>query len=580
MCGVAGSLGRPGLVPGLLAELAHRGPDRSQVLGSGAGAVGCARLRINGGRACDMPLRSSSGRTLLAVNGEFFNHAGHPGGSTGGDLGGLPDLLETEGPAALERVRGPFALAAWDAVEETLLLARDEVGVRPLFVREVPGGVLAASEVGPLLRRGAPDRDEVAWDHLLAFQFWPPGRTPWAGVQEVEPGTWHRYRAGPRGCLHTRGRLACKDGEADLESAAAAAFALQAPCPQPAGLSLSGGLDSSAVLGGLVGEGRPPALAAVGWFPGAPPALDERPRARAAAREAGVPLLEVPITPEAWVEAWPRVVAALGGPLAGPGAVSQWLVARALGREGVRVVYSGQGGDELFGGYERHRLLLLRELGRRPVPARGYEPLARAFSDGDPVERLLLRGRSLMPFLEPGRAASVQAAARHLPPPGAGRVDRLLEFELRVLLPGLLAVEDRTMGAFGLEGRVPLLDPVLVRLARAVPLSVKSPPEEPRRLFRRLFRSRLPRAVAGRRDKMGFPVPLDAWLRGPLRSFVMEHPAWDRLPELGFRPRVRDALEDGHLPARDCAFLISSGMALMQAGIPAPRTRAGVEAAS
>jgi asparagine synthase (glutamine-hydrolysing) len=261
--------------------------------------------------------------------------------------------------------------------------------------------------------------------------------------------------------------------------------------------------------------------------------------------------------------------------MAGPGGPSQWIVARALRRAGVKVVHSGQGGDELFGGYERHRLLLRRDAGSAPDPAPGYEAMARALASDDPVAGLLFRGRALLPWMEPARAAGVRRAAEILPR-GRDLAERTLAFEWEVLLPGLLAVEDRCAAAFGMEARCPLLDPVLVRATRAVPLAAKSPADAPRRLFRRILGDRLPAAAARRRDKMGFPLPLDAWLAGPLREHLLDPTTVEALREIGFTGGIARALESGVFDARNRMFLL--GIAL-GAGVRAP-VRAAAEAAS
>ena len=575
MCGIAGSLGRASVVPDLVRALYHRGPDHAGWRDDDDLAVGASRLRVTGDARGDMPLVSASGRTVLVVNGEVFNHRELFGPARGAsDLHGLPDLLEREGPSALSRIRGPFALAAFDREARSLLVARDELGVRPLFVVEDASSVVCASEV--LALRSATKRnrrDAEAWGHLLAFQFWPRDRTPWRGVRPVPPGTWRRYQRIDGELVFEAGAVQYAGGEDDLASALETAFTLQKESRLRTGITLSGGMDSSAVAGGLSRAGGAVEVAATGWFPGAPSAMDERPWARAVADELHMPLVEVPITPDAYLEAWPRVLQAMGGPLAGPGAASQWLVCRALADEGVGVVFSGQGGDELFGGYERHRLLLQRDLGQRLEPAPGYERLLSPDA-ADPVAAVLFRGARLLSLVEPELLSHVLSARRALPEPTPPLADRVLEYEITSLLPGLLAVDDRTVAAFGMEGRVPLLDPVVARLARRIPLAEKSPPDAPRRTFRDACVAFLPNAVRDRRDKMGFPVPLDAWLDGPWRALRHDHPGLPLLEEAGFRPQAREALANGSLRGRDAWFLLSVAWALHLARSPTVVTEA------
>lgn len=567
MCGIAGSLGAPSVVPTLVQGLRHRGPDHQGWTRHEDLAVGAARLRVTGDARGDMPLVSESGRTVVVINGEIFNHEELFGPSPGAsDTRGLPDLIERLGPAAFSLIRGPFAAVVMDREDGSLTVARDERAIRPLFIAEGEGTVTCASEVSPLRHSlRLHDHDPAGWAHLLAFQFWPEDRTLWEGLRPLPPGTWRRYEKSEAGLTRRQGRIRYEGGGEDLGAALAGALQLQGRCALRAGITLSGGLDSSAVLGGVVGSGQGDVLAATGWFPEAPEEYDERPWARRAAEEVGCELLEVPITAQSYLEAWPRVLRALGGPVAGPGAVSQWLVCAALADAGVGVVYSGQGGDELFGGYERHRLLLQRDLGLPLTPAPGYERLLDPGAT-DPAAAVLFRGGRLLPLLEPEMRARVLNARRSLPVPGPGLADRLLEFEVETLLPGLLAVDDRTTAAFGMEGRVPLLDPALARLALRMPLREKSPPDASRRAFRVACDPFLPDGIKQRKDKMGFPVPLDQWLRGPWRSVLRDHPGIGLLPDVGFRPEVGEALAAGLLRGRDAWFVLSVALALHEAG--------------
>lgn len=573
MCGIAGVVGSTEGAQALLAGVAHRGPDARALWLGRRVAIGAARLRTVGDARSDQPIASASGRLRLVGNAEIFNWRDLGGAAPGqSDLTTWLEHFERVGEVAFSAIRGPFALAIVDTVDERVWLARDEWGVRPLFVRRESAGLAFASEIEPLLARGPVLRDERGWDALLAFQFSLPGRSPWQDLHPVAPGTWLSVRLRDGGQEIDQGQFRCIAGaDAPLEQAAREAFRLQGRAPGRVGLTLSGGLDSSVVAGSLVREGLRPDVAAVGWFPEGGPELDERPHARAVAEELGIELLEVPITGDAYRAAWSEVLARLGGPVAGPGSVSQYLVARALREEGgARFVFSGQGGDELFGGYERHRQLLQLDLGRPRDPAPGYEQL---LPEGtiDPAARLLFRGADLLPHLEPERAGGVMAAATALPRPGADLAERVLAFELRVLLPGLLHVEDATVAAFGMEGRVPFLDPVLAGSARSRPLVEKSPPDTPRRLFRELFAPVLPVSAARRRDKMGFPVPLSRWLAGPLRDLVEDASIQSHLADLGLRPSGCLALRAGRLPPRLSWFLLASALALETLGTAASR---------
>jgi asparagine synthase (glutamine-hydrolysing) len=444
-----------------------------------------------------------------------------------------------------------------------LALARDAQGIRPLHVVSRPAGLVAASEIWPLLAEleGPPALDGAAVAHLLAFQFLPPGRTLFEAVTPVRPGEILLYDASARLVRREPLRFAGAGRDpAELSAALREAAALQGPRACRSAVFLSGGLDSSGVAGLLAEAGHPPDLAVTGWFPEGDPALDERPHARAVAAELRLPLAEVPIRAADALEIFPALVRALGGPLAGPGAMAQFLLARFASEDGVRVVYSGEGGDELFGGYERHRLLQQIEAGAPPEPLPGYAPMARAMAGAaDPLAAAVFRGAELLPLLSRDAQAAVTAAARDaLPPPGPARSDRALAFEAERFLPGLLAVDDATLSAFGIEGRVPLLDPVVAAAASRVPLAHKSPPPFPRRLFRSLLGAALPLAASRRRDKMGFPMPLETWLSSPpWREFALDRLRPSSLARFGLDGRaVRSAFEQRSVSARGRWFLL------------------------
>ncbi len=567
MCGIAAGLGRAaGDIDRLLDGVAHRGPDARGSFVLGSAAVGAVRLRVVGGAAGDQPLVEAG--LAAAWNGEAYNDADlgsrRPDQS---DLSAVAAAFRREGPQAFGRVRGPFAAAFLELGAPTgrstavLHLARDPFGVRPLFVSEGRFGLRAASEPWPLIEALGPDAvlDPSAVGHLLAFQFQPTDRGLVRGVDPVPAGVSlqfesegdGRIRAGRPTSVSYTGPI-----ESDLGPELRRAAALQGPCRLRTGVFLSGGLDSSAVAGLLNASGARPNVAFVGWFPEAGPALDERPHARAVARELGIPLREVAITAADALAFLPRAALALGGPSAGPGSLSAFVLARAAADDGVGVVFTGQGGDELFGGYERHRILSALETGRSTVGDPAYSRLAAAMSSAaDPLRAAVVRGDALRSLLEPDARRALDEAAARLPEAGPGRVDRAMAFERREFLPGLFAVDDRALGAFGIEGRPLLADPAIVAVAASVPYAVKSPHAEPRRWFRTALGDALPGAALRRTDKMGFPMPLDAWSAGPWREPASDLFGGDALVEFGFRRgAVKAAFERGVLGAREVFF--------------------------
>lgn len=590
MCGIAAGLGTDAAkVRALLDGVAHRGPDAARTVASRGGVVGAARLRMVGADArSDMPL--ASGRVAAAWNGEAFNHAEMAPPDAGrSDLWPVVEAFLREGAAAFERVRGPYAATFLDVRDDELTLARDPLGVRPLYLRVGPTGVAAASEPWPLIADGPlpPRIDADALAHLLAFQFPPPDRGLVRGVDPLAPGAVRRFVVDGGGVRERPAARTVYGGsdEGSLAATLRRAAALQGPCARRTALFLSGGLDSSAVLGLLAAAGAAPQVALVGWFPDGGAGLDERPHARAAAAALGVRLREVAITAESAWAYLPAAMRGLGGPCGGPGVLSAYALAETAAKEGAAAVFTGQGGDELFGGYERHRLLDLAERGLPLEPAPGYEPLAAAMRlAADPLRAAVVRGDALRPLLEPEAAAAMDAAvAAALPPPGPGRVDRALAFERRVFLPGLLAVDDRALGAFGLEGRTPLLDPAVARIAERGNFDDHRAGGAPRDALRTALGAALPACAAARRDKMGFPMPLRAWFAGPWRERTLDLLAGDALVSCGFRRgAAREAFERGALADRDAWFALALAVferELAAAGVAASRARPAAAAA-
>lgn len=595
MCGIAAGLGcAAGDVSRLLDGVAHRGPDARGIVVRGSAAVGAVRLRVVGGAAGDQPFTEPG--LAAAWNGEAYNEAelGERAADQS-DLTAVVSAFRREGPGAFGRVRGPFAAAFLatsvesSAQASVLHLARDPFGVRPLYVSQGAFGFRAASEPWPLIESLGADAilDAGSVGHLLAFQFQPTDRGLVRGVDPTPPGVALRFAVTPDGRIHRGEAIRIPyvgTSETDLGSALRRAAALQGPCRLRTGIFLSGGLDSSAVAGLLTAAGARPDVAFVGYFPEAGPALDERPHARAVARELGIPLREIAVTAADALDFLPRAVRALGGPAAGPGSVSAFVLARAAAADGVGVVFTGQGGDELFGGYERHRVLAALDDGRPPIGDPSYARLAAAMSTaGDPLRAAVVRGDALRPLLEPAAVRALEDAARLLPEAGPGRVDRAMEFERRAFLPGLLAVDDRALGAYGIEGRPLLLDPATVAIAASVGYAEKCPPGSPRAFIRAALGDALPAAARRRTDKMGFPMPLEAWLAGPWRGPALDLFGGDALPAFGFRRgAVKQAFERGALGPREAFFCMAAAtfermLASVRTGGVAASPAAGVQ---
>jgi asparagine synthase (glutamine-hydrolysing) len=516
MCGIAGAVrGGSGVVERMLDGLRHRGPDGRAAADGPLARLGCARLGIRGGEEGAQPLRTRRG--LLVFNGEIYNTpelvkdlAAHGVAVEGrSDTAVLGSLLDVYGIRAVDRLNGMYALA-WDDGER-VWLARDPIGIKPLYYRD---GAFA-SEIRPLLRNGA-RLFGPALARWLSFHCAYGEETFFESVRRVPAGGIVTL---PDGRVHRAGHPSLAPGPPNpsltperLRKVLARAVRDATP-GEPFGITLSGGLDSTLVAA-LAGRA---AVAFHGRV--AEEGCDESGYARAAAAALGLPLVEVEVTAEACLEALPAVVRALEEPAAGPGVVGQWLVAASAARE-VRILLSGCGGDELFGGYARAAAL------SRDVPPPGleaYAPLFARVKGMRPEERVLalLDRRGDAPFtrdfLEEHAPPREEFLDRFRGDPGAAAA----RAEMEITLPALLHVEDRVTMAFGIEGRVPLLDRRLLRAAvRLAPEARVDGAGRTKALLRDAAHPLLPEAVRGRRDKMGFPLPLGAWCRGAWNDFV------------------------------------------------------------
>jgi len=520
MCGIAGAVAPgPGAVERMLERLGHRGPDGRAAADGRLARLGCARLRIRGGEDGAQPLRTRRG--LLVFNGEIYNTKGlvkdlawygvHVDGAS--DTRILGALLDQYGIKAVDRLNGMYAFA-WDDGER-VWLARDPAGIKPLYYR----GSAFASEISPLLAEGArPCGPAIA--RWLSFHYAYGEETFFEGVRRVPAGGIVTL---PDGVVHRRASPTLAPAPPNpaltpemLRKVLARAVRDATPS-EPFGITLSGGLDSALVA--ALAEGARVA------FHGrvAEEGCDESPYARAAAKALGLPLREIDVTADACREALPEVVRAMEEPAAGPGVLGQWLVAKAASRE-VRILLSGCGGDELYGGYARAAAIT------RDEPPPGLEAYAGLFAR----VRGLDPGTRVRALLDRRQGALFTRDFLEAHPPPREEIGDAPSAELRVTLPALLHVEDRVTMAFGIEGRVPLLDRRLLRSAVRLPEGARV---DGRGRLKALLRDAadplLPEAVRARRDKMGFPLPIGTWCAGPWRDLVMDTCCGARARERG-----------------------------------------------
>jgi asparagine synthase (glutamine-hydrolysing) len=557
-------------------RLAHRGPDDQGFYRDDHAALGFRRLAIVDLAGGHQPLTNEDGTVWVVFNGEIYNFPalrhrlearGHALRSAG-DTEVLVHLYEDEGPAFFRLLRGMFALAIWDAPRRRLVLGRDRLGQKPLLYRLDRDRVLFASELKALLTRPAsevPRRvDRHALDRYLTFGYVPHPATILQGVYKLPPAHWAVWH---------EGRLTLErywepdwDAEIDrppeedaerLRALLAEAVREQMMSDVPLGAFLSGGIDSTIIVGLMQqASSRPVKTFSIGFDD---PAFDESRYAELAAAHLGTEHHAFLVEPKAW-ETIPALAEQFDEPFADSSALPTWHVAEQTRRH-VTVALTGDAGDELFGGYDRYRALLLTGYADRlPRAARAWlgGPLARSLPASARAKTRLRRVRRLLEgiadrpesrylrwmtlFDEPSRAAlysddflgelaagmngddesdPARVLGRALGvAPRRDPITRAMIADLLTYLPGdLLHKVDMASMAHSLECRGPFLDHRVVELALAMPLRRKLRLRGGRSkvVLKQAFADLLPPPIRTR-AKMGFGVPIDRWFRGELKD--------------------------------------------------------------
>lgn len=579
------------------AALAHRGPDEVGEYFDEAILLGATRLSIRDPSGGQQPARGCRLDLRLIYNGELYNHRelredllrrDHPL-LDHADTTLLPHLYEEHGPAMVERLRGMFAFALWDVEARSLLLARDRLGIKPLYYAEADGLFLFASEMKAIFASGLVKAaiDFAAVDDLFSLSYPCPPRTMFKRVLELRPGHILQIDAGsapgppkrywrapfPQAGEHHRGSH--RDLEAELGERLRTVVGEHLVSDVPVGAYLSGGLDSSAIAS-LAREaiGAPPQMFTIGF---SDPRFDEREHARRMAEALGGPIEEIVIGPAA-AELYPGVIRHLELPLHVPGAIAALVLAESARARGVPVVLTGDGADEIFGGYDCFRGDKIRRLfdrtGLRPmlpilyrslyrwaglprgavdwlleVQARPSREIEEAFGGLRPPwyetwQAFADRDRLLRAGERPVRSALVPPPELlALVPEHSERLDPLdaaLAFEIETRLPAwILVISDRSAMAHGVEARVPFLDHGLVEWICALPPELKMRRFQEKAALRAAMRGRLPEPIR-KRKKRPFVTPLKEWFFGEARpEYVRERLSLDALRKAGiFDPGV------------------------------------------
>jgi asparagine synthase (glutamine-hydrolysing) len=590
MCGIAGIASTRGAVDRdrlarMSATLAHRGPDSEGTFVDGGVGLAARRLAIIDLVAGDQPIANEDGTCTVVQNGEIYNYAelrheleraGHRF-RTRSDTETIVHAYEEWGVAFAGRLRGMFAVAIWDARERKLVLARDRFGIKPLAYR-LDGGELSFASELDALPKGELDLDAV--EAFLAFNVVPSPLTIYREIRKLPPGhllTWsdgrvalERFaRPGPLPPRH-----GADDAELAEECRARLRDAVRAHlvADVPVGVLLSGGVDSGTLAALAAQESSEPVRTFSIGFEEA--SFNELAGARLVAARYGTRHRELVLRPDAAL-LLPALADAFDEPFADSSALPTYLVSR-LAAEDVKVALSGEGGDELFGGYYTYVADLLAE-SVGPV-ATLVRPLVELIPSSSRRVSLEYRAKRFaraahLPPLErhhgwkeifsaearaelTGRRRAWDPVAllreRFAETEGHELLTRLQDVDFGTYLPDdLLVKTDRASMAWSLEARVPFLDPVVTSFAFSLPASRKVRGFAKKRLLRRAVEPLLPPEVVHGR-KRGFSIPAAAWLRGELEPFARETLSPATLRRQGvLDPAAASRVLDRHLAGRD-----------------------------
>jgi asparagine synthase (glutamine-hydrolysing) len=610
MCGIAGLAAPGGLtaedVTPLVATLVHRGPDAHGIWSDGLCALGHRRLAIiDVSAAGRQPLASADGAVQVVFNGEIYNYrelrdeltaCGHRF-RTRTDTEVIVEAYREWGTGVVSRLDGMFAFGLWDARARRLMLARDRVGKKPLYYAWHGDRFLFASELQALLADRSLPRaaDPHAIDAYLSWGYVPPPRTAFQGISKLPPAHWMVVDVGPAALTSTierywslrygpKSSASFEEASAELRTELDRAVRARLMSDVPLGAFLSGGIDSSIVVG-LMAQvtAKPVPTFSIGFTDAR---FNELPHARAVADRWKTDHHEFIVEPDA-LTILPDLVRHYGEPFADSSSIPTYYVSR-MSRQHVTVALGGDGGDESFAGYDRYRALqMAARLQRIPGAPRAAALASRLLPDsGDPRNSL----RRVKRFLNAVRLPTVERYSRWQQYFSAERKAALYSPAMRAAVGGsdadrLLArffaadgdVVDAAMAADvdnylphdlmtkvdivsmanSLEVRSPFLDHRLMEFAARLPVGFKLSGRTSKRVLKAACADLLPPGIASR-GKMGFGVPIGSWFRGSLRTFL--HDALRTGPALTrgvFDVAAVGALVDEHvLHGRDHAHAL------------------------
>lgn len=590
-CGHSEEAGRE-IIGRMLAAIRHRGPDDEGVYANHEVTLGVRRLSIIDVEGSHQPIYNEDGSVVVTFNGEIYNfrdltdrlsRRGHVF-STAGDAETIVHLYEEYGDDCVQHLRGMFGFALWDQRRNRLLLARDRLGIKPLYYACRGERLIFGSEIKSILQHPAvearPDLESLS--HFLSLKYAPAPRTMFEDIQALPPG--HILTCDPDGVQvrpywdlsfpeHRNERSSEADYAEQLEALLRESVKLHLVSDVPFGAFLSGGVDSSTIVA-LMSQflDEPVKTFSVG-FTGQGEAYSELPYARMVAERFGTDHHEVFIGPQDMIDLAEKIVWHLDQPIADEASLANYMVAD-LASHHVKMVLTGEGGDELFAGYARYVGERFSALARHiPARARSLALAASARIPGlrrpkialfalcqsDDVARLA----DWFPLFNRDRKAELLSAELKWQLDGVttdgviaeqlARTDardplhRMLYLDTKLWLPDdLLARGDKTSMAASIEARVPLLDHKLVEFAASLPSNMKLKGLTRKYLLKKVARTWLPNEIIDRK-KQGFPIPMSLWFRDEARGFVRDTLANDTLRRRGlFNPDFVEGLLDEH----------------------------------
>jgi asparagine synthase (glutamine-hydrolysing) len=579
-------------------RIAHRGPDGDGFFIEGGAALAHRALRIiDLSDAAIQPMQNHDGSLHLVFNGEVYNYVelrpelearGYTFRSHS-DTEVLLNAYEEWGVECLQRLNGMFAFAIWDSRKERLFIARDRIGVKPVYYHWDGERLVFGSEIKALLAypgiEARPNFEAIA--EYMNAMFTTGEHTWFDGIKRLLPG---HYMLADRKGLQVKQWWDAPANEDPLGKHDESYYVsrtrelledsvrLRLRSDVPLGAHLSGGLDSSSIVAllsrRLHQSGEP-----VRTFSGAfaeGPAYDERKYVEEVVEQYGTDHHETLPTACDLQSLFERIVWHMDEPAAGPGILLQWAVCRITNDAGVIVINGGQGGDEAWGGYfgyvpayfrsllqaaPKHPRLLLDVVKSAVVLLSRSDTRMTLLKTLVRSKKARLRASSTLgawagPAFKQASAGTYTKTASTTPPPQKGRRSALgsvMYYDLKWYLPALLQVEDRTSMAFSLESRAPLLDYRLIELASRVPSPLRMKHLDMKHIFKAAVKDVLPASIYRRTDKMGMPTPTDIWFRKDLAGWVREQLDSPEVRALGLLDRefVLKTLEAHQSGAKD-----------------------------